>query len=152
VIRSLDSEQPVANISAMDELLVKSTVRSRFNTFLLTIFAVVAMVLSAVGIYGVMSYSVTQRTHEIGVRMALGAQHGDVLKLVVRQGIMMGIVGIIAGLFGAYGLTRLLATLLFGITATDALTFVTVSVGLLLIVLVACLVPARRATKIDPLV
>lgn len=151
IVRALDSEQPVANVSTMENLLAKSTAPSRFNTSLLAVFAIVALILSAVGIYGVMSYSVTQRTHEIGVRMALGAQHRDVIKLVVRQGALLGLVGIAAGLAASFWLTRLLATLLFGVTATDAPTFGAVAAGLLLVVLVACYVPARRAAKVDPL-
>ena len=152
VIRSLDSQQPIANMSTMESLLAKSIARSRFNTLLLAIFAIVALVLSAVGIYGVMSYSVTQRTHEIGLRMALGAQHHDVVKLVVRQGAILGLIGIVAGLAASFGLTRFLATLLFGVKATDGTTFAAVAVGLLIVVLVACYIPARRATKVDPLV
>jgi putative ABC transport system permease protein len=152
VIRSLDSQQPIANMSTMESLLAKSIARSRFNTLLLAIFAIVALVLSAVGIYGVMSYSVTQRTHEIGLRMALGAQHHDVVKLVVRQGAILGLIGIVAGLAASFGLTRFLATLLFGVKATDGTTFAVVAAGLLIVVLVACYIPARRATKVDPLV
>ena len=151
VVRALDSEQPVANVSTMESLLAKSTARSRFNTSLLAVFALVALILSAVGIYGVMSYSVTQRTHEIGVRMALGAQHRDVVKLVVRQGALLGLVGIAVGLMASFALTRLLATLLFGVAATDPPTFGAVASGLLLVVLIACYVPARRAAKVDPL-
>ena len=152
VVRALDGEQPVANVGTMESLLSKSIARSRFNTTLLAVFALVALILSAVGIYGVMSYSVTQRTHEIGVRMALGAQHGDVVKLVVRQGALLGLLGIVAGLAASFALTRLLATLLFGVTATDAPTFGLVAAVLLLVVLIACYVPARRAAKVDPLV
>jgi putative ABC transport system permease protein len=152
VIHNLDPDQPVSEVITMEGLLAKSLARSRFNTTLLTIFALVALVMAAVGIYGVMSYSVLQRTHEIGVRMALGAQERDVLKLVVRQGIILAVIGVVAGLIASFGLTRLIASLLFETTATDATTFAVVAIGLFLITLLACYIPARRATKVDPLV
>jgi putative ABC transport system permease protein len=152
VIRNLDPDQPVGEVITMEGLLAKSLARSRFNTTLLTIFAGVALVMAAVGIYGVMSYSVQQRTHEIGVRMALGAQERDVLKLVVRQGVILALIGVAAGLIASLGLTRLIVSLLFETTATDTTTFAVVAVGLFLITLLACYVPARRATKVDPLV
>ncbi len=152
VIRNLDPEQPIGDVSTMERLLAKSVARSRFNTTLLSIFSLVALVMAAVGIYGVMSYSVLQRTHEIGVRMALGAQHRDVLKLVVQQGIAVGLIGVVVGLLSSYGLTRLIATLLFEVAATDVTTFATVAGGLFLVTLAACFLPARRATKVDPLV
>jgi putative ABC transport system permease protein len=152
VIRNLDQDQPVGEVITMEGLLAKSLARSRFNTTLLTIFAGVALVMAAVGIYGVMSYSVQQRTHEIGVRMALGAQQRDVLKLVVRQGVILAVIGVAAGLIASFGLTRLIANLLFETTATDTPTFAVVAIGLFLITLLACYVPARRATKVDPLV
>src|SRR6202011_6047340 len=113
VIHNLDPEQPVGEVSPMESLLAKSVARSRFNTTLLSVFSIVALVMAAVGIYGVMSYSVLQRTHEIGVRMALGAQHGDVLRLVVKQGVVLGLIGVAAGLIASFGLTRLIVSLLF---------------------------------------
>ena len=152
VIHNLDAEQPVGDMSTMESLLAKSVVRSRFNTTLLMVFSLVALVMAAVGIYGVMSYSVLQRTHEIGVRMALGAQYGDVLRLVVKQGVLLGLIGVAVGLIAAFGLTRLIASLLFEVTATDASTFAAVAAGLFLITLIACYIPARRATKVNPLV
>jgi putative ABC transport system permease protein len=107
--------------------------------------------MAAVGIYGVMSYSVLQRTHEIGVRMALGAQRFDVLKLVVKKGIVLALIGVAAGLAASFALTRLIATLLFEVTATGKATFAAVSIGLFLVTLLACYLPARRATRVDPL-
>jgi putative ABC transport system permease protein len=151
VIRALDAQQPIGEVSTMETLLSTSVARSRFSASLLTVFSFVALVMAAVGIYGVMSYSVLQRTHEIGVRMALGAQHFDVLKLVVRQGVLLGVVGVVLGLAASFALTRLIATLLFEVTATDSATFAAVSVGLFLVTLIACYVPARRATRVDPL-
>jgi ABC-type antimicrobial peptide transport system permease subunit len=119
---------------------------------LLAVFAMLALVLAAVGIYGVISYSVAQRTREVGIRMALGARTIDVIKLVVRDGLKLVLIGVGVGLAGAFGLTRLMTTLLFGVTPTDALTYATVALGLVVVALIACCIPARRATKVDPLV
>jgi len=123
----------------------------RFNTTLLSIFAAVALVLTIIGLYGVMSYSVAQRTNEIGIRMALGAQARDVVGLIVKQGIGMVLTGLALGIFGALILTRLLATLLFGVTTKDPTTFIAISVLLSFVALLACYVPAWRATRVDPL-
>jgi putative ABC transport system permease protein len=136
----------------MEGLLAKSIARSRFNATLLSVLSVVALVMAAVGIYGVMSYSVLQRTHEIGVRMALGAAQRDVLKLVVKQGIILGLIGVMVGLVASFGLTSLMVSLLFEVAATDTSVFAAVAIGLFVITLIACYVPARRATKVDPLV
>jgi len=119
---------------------------------LLAVFAFIALVIAAAGIYGIMAQTVTQRTQEIGVRMALGAQLSDVLKMVLRSGMSLALIGIAIGLAGAYFLTRLMATLLFGVTPTDAFTFASVAVILFVVALIACYIPARRATKVDPLV
>jgi putative ABC transport system permease protein len=152
VIRSLDGEQPVSEVRTMESLLAKSVSRARFNTLLLAVFALVALLLAAVGIFGVMSYSVAQRTHELGIRLALGAQQSDVLKLVLRQGMKFALLGVVIGLGAAFGLTRLMATLLFGVTATDPLTFAGIALLLTSIALLACYLPARRATKVDPMI
>ena len=152
VIQSLDSEQPIADVRTLDSLLAKSIARARFSALLLTVFAGLALILAAIGIYGVISYAVTQRGHEIGVRIALGAQQRDVMSLILRSGIVLTALGILIGLLGAFALTRVMTTLLFGVTPTDAFTFASVSALLLLVALLACYVPARRATKVDPLV
>ena len=151
VIHTLDPQQPIGEVNTMETLLSSSVARARFSASLLTVFSLVALVMAAVGIYGVMAYSVLQRTHEIGVRMALGAQRFDVLKLVVRRGIVLGIAGVAAGLVASFALTRLISTLLFEVTATDTATFVVVSLGLFLVTLAACYLPARRAMRVDPL-
>ena len=152
VIHEIDPEQPIGEVSTMNGLMAKSTARSRFITVLLAVFSIVALVMAAVGIYGVISYSVQQRTHEIGIRMALGAQQRDVRALVVKQGIILGAIGVAAGLIASFSLTRLIASLLFEVTATDTSTFAGVAAGLFIVTLIACYIPARRATKVDPLV
>ena len=151
VIRELDPLQPIGEISTMESLLSTSVARSRFTASLLAVFSIVALVMAAVGIYGVMSYSVLQRTHEIGVRMALGAQRFDVLKLVVSKGVVLALIGVGVGLGASLAATRLLSSMLFEVTTTDAVTFAGVSVGLFVVTLLACYLPARRATRVDPL-
>jgi predicted permease len=151
-VQAIDKDQPISNISTMEELLARSVSQPRFSLLLMGIFAGVALALAAVGIYGVMSYLVAQRTHEIGVRMALGAQVNDVFKLVVKQGMTLTLTGVLVGLIIAIGLTRLLRNLLFDVSATDPLTYIAIAALLILVALAACLVPARRATKVDPLV
>jgi putative ABC transport system permease protein len=148
----IDKEQPVSNISTMEEVLSESVARQRFSMLLLGIFATLALVLAAVGIYGVMSYSVAQRKHEIGLRMALGAQASDVLKMVVGHGLKLVLIGVGIGLVAAFVLTRVMASLLFGISATDPLTFIAISLVLISVALLASYIPARRATKVDPMV
>jgi predicted permease len=148
----VDKDQPVSNIRSMEEVLSESIARQRFSMLLLGIFAAVALVLAAVGIYGVMSYSVTQRRNEIGIRMALGAQKSDVLKLTVGHGLKLVMIGVAFGLAGAFALTRLMSSLLFGVRATDPATFIAISVILVAVALLASYIPARRATKVDPLV
>jgi putative ABC transport system permease protein len=151
-VRALDKDQAVFSITTLEELLGASIAIRRFSMLLLLSFAAVALALAAVGIYGVISYSVTQRTHEIGIRMALGAQTLDVLRLVVSQGLRLVLSGVGAGLVAAFGLTRLLSTLLFEVSATDLLTFGLIALLLTAVALLACLIPARRATKVDPMI
>src|ERR1043166_4985604 len=151
-ILAVDKEQAVFQVTTLDELLGDSILLRRFFMLLLVGFALLALVLAAVGVYGVMSYVVTQRTQEIGIRMALGAQVSDVVRLIVGNGMKLALAGIGLGLVGAFAVTRLLAQLLFGVSTTDAATFAVVSSVLALMVLFACYIPARRATKVDPLV
>jgi len=135
----------------MDEYIASSVAAPRFNTTLLTIFAAVALVLTIVGLYGVMSYAVAQRTNEIGIRLALGAQTKDVLTLVVKQGALLIAIGLVIGLIGAFAAMRVVQSLLFGVTTKDPMTFISAAVVLAVIGLLACYLPARRATKVDPI-
>jgi len=151
-VQELDREQPIAEIATMEDLLTTSLSQSRFSTLLLGIFAGVALLLAAVGLYGVMAYSVAERTHEIGIRVALGAQASDVLRLVVRQGLTLAFAGVAIGLGAALMLTRVMTSLLYGVTATDPLTFTIIPVLLTGVALAASFIPARRATKVDPMV
>ena len=151
-IRSLDKGAPVFNVRTMNDLLATSVAPRRTPMLLLSAFAAAALLLAMIGIYGVTAYYVTQRTQEIGIRMALGAQMSDVLKLVLRGGMTLAAIGIAVGLAGAFALTRWMTSLLFGVKPTDALTFIAVAVCLLVTALLACYLPARRATKVDPLV
>jgi putative ABC transport system permease protein len=151
-VLQLDQEQPISNVATMEQLLAGSLSRSRFITLLLGLFAVIALVLATVGIYGVIAYMVTQRTQEIGMRMALGARPRDVLRLVLGQGTRLTLLGVAIGIVAAFLLTRLMASLLFGISATDPLTFAGVAILLTLVALTACYIPARRAMRVDPIV
>jgi putative ABC transport system permease protein len=151
-IHALDPDQPVADIRTLDQVVAKSIARPRFNTLLLAIFAGVALVLASVGIYGVMNYSATQRTHEVGIRMALGATRADIMRLVVGNGMMLTLTGIVVGLLASWALTRVMATLLFGVTATDLPTFIGVSAVLAAVAFIANYIPARKATRVNPLI
>jgi predicted permease len=151
-IRKVDPEVPASNIKLMEQYLSDSVSPRRFNLWLLTVFAAAALVLATVGIYGVMSYSVTQRTREIGVRMALGAQRSDILRMVVGHGMLLAVAGLAAGLAGALALSRLMGGLLYQVSTTDPATYIVLTFFLLLVTLAACLVPARRAMKVDPMV
>ena len=150
-IRALDANQPVSDVRTMNQVMSEWVARSRFNTLLLGLFAGLATLLSAVGIFGVMNYSVALRTRELGLRLAVGAQPRQVLLLVLKQGLLLTIVGVVLGLAAAFALTRLLSGLLFGVGAVDITTFTTISVLLVLVSLLACYLPARRAMRIDPL-
>jgi putative ABC transport system permease protein len=151
-IRAIDREAPTSNIRTMEQYLAASVEPRRFNLWLLTIFAGAALLLAGTGLYGVISYGVAQRRHEIGVRMALGARASDVLRLVIGQGIRLALAGVALGLLAALALTRLMKNLLFNVSATDPLTFLVIAALLVFVALVACYIPARRATKVDPLV
>ena len=149
-LREIDPDQPIYSIRTMDEIRAESVAGERLNLTLLSLFAGIALVLAIVGIYGVMSYSVTQRTHEIGIRMAIGARPRDVFKMILGQGMKLAIIGVVIGLAGAFALTRLMETMLFGVEPTDKLTFAGISALLITVALLACYLPGRRATKVEP--
>ncbi len=151
-VQALDKDQPIYNVRTMDDVVTNSLGTRRVSMQLFTVFGCAALLLAALGIYGVMAYSVAQRTREIGIRMALGAQKADVLRLVVRQGMTLAIIGVVAGLLGALALTRVIAGLLFNVGATDPVTFVSISLLLVVVALLACYLPARRAAKLDPVI
>ena len=150
-IHEVDKTIPIYNIATMSERIGAQTARNRFTSWLMGIFAAVALLLATVGVYGVMSYAVTRRTQEIGVRMALGAERSQVLLLIVGQGLPLILAGILVGLAASFGLTRLIATLLYGVTPTDAFTFASVTALLVSIALFACWLPALRASRVDAL-
>jgi putative ABC transport system permease protein len=151
-VQALDKDQPIYNVRTYDDVVMNSLGTRRVSMQLFTVFGCAALLLAAVGIYGVMAYSVTQRTQEIGIRMALGAQKSDILRLLVRQGVTLSLIGIVAGLAGAFALTRLIANLLFGVGATDPETFTAISLLLIFVSLIACYFPARRAARLNPTV
>ena len=151
-LRTASGGLPVAHIRSMDQVLVESTARTDFNMTLLTIFAGVALLLAAIGIYGLMAYSVEQRTQEIGIRMALGASGGNVLGMVVRQGMLLAVIGVVIGAGAAFGLTRFMASLLYGVKAWDPLVMISAAAVLSAVALSATYLPARRASRVDPMV
>lgn len=151
-VEELDRDQPISRIRRMEEIVARPLAHERFAMVLLGVFAGLAVTLAAVGIFGVISYSVAQRTQEIGIRVTLGAGHRDVLRLVLEQGMILALLGVAAGLAGAWGLTRFLATLLYGVRPTDPVTLVAVSIILGAVAFVASYIPARRAMKVDPIV
>jgi putative ABC transport system permease protein len=151
-VRDVDPDQPLYHVGTLQQVLSESAAPRRFNMLLLGIFAGIALTLATVGIYGVIAFSVAQRTHEIGIRMALGAKRSDMLGMVVRQGLKLALIGVVIGIVGAFVLTRFLSSLLFGVKPTDPLTFVAVSLILSAVALIACYIPARRAMRVDPMV
>jgi putative ABC transport system permease protein len=151
-VGALDKTLPIFNVKPMERVVAERMSPKRLATFMMAVFALLALVLAGVGIYAVMSYAVSQRTHEIGIRMALGAQARDIFKLIIKQGLTLTLVGLGIGLVGAYGMTRAMAQILYGVTATDPLTFVGISLLLGLVAMLACYVPTRKATKVDPMV
>ena len=149
-VHEVDREQPVLDVVSMDDILVDSVSHQRFNMLLLSAFSGLALLLAAIGIYSVLAYSVRRRMREIGVRMALGAQRGDILRMILGQGTRLALVGTGIGIAVSFGLTRLIANQLFGVTATDPVTFLSVAVLIVLVALAACYIPARRAMRVDP--
>ncbi len=151
-VREIDPDLPVMRVMTMENVVAQSVWQPRLYAILFGVFAVIALLLATVGIYGVMSYTVTTRTREFGLRMALGAHSGHLLRLILGQGMRLAFLGVVVGLLGAFALTRLLKNLLFEVTATDPLTFAVITALLTLVALAACWLPARRATRVDPLV
>ncbi|MGH7870494.1 MAG: FtsX-like permease family protein, partial [Candidatus Dormibacteraceae bacterium] len=151
-VQQLDSELAVANVRTLSQVVDESVAPRRFNTFLLTVFASFALILAFVGLYGVISCFVSERTHEIGIRMALGAERNDVLKLILGQGFRLALTGVAIGIIGALALMRVLSSLLYGVRPTDPLTFAAVSLLLTSSAFLASHIPARRAVKVDPMV
>jgi putative ABC transport system permease protein len=150
-VLAVDNNQPIYDVKTLAQRVSEATAVSRSLTLLFSAFALLALVLGSVGIYGIVSYAVTQRTQEIGIRMAVGARAADILGLILKHGVVLVFSGVVIGIAGALALTRFLASLLFGVTPTDAITFVVVSVLFFLVATVASFIPARRATRVDPL-
>jgi len=149
---NVDKDQPVSNVRTMNQVLSDTVSQEKFQTLLLTLFGGLAVLLACIGLYGLISYAVTNRTNEIGLRLALGARHADVLTLILKQGLVITLVGIVIGLSAAFAVTRILAGMLFEISPTDPVTFFGSAALLFVVAVVACYLPARRATKVDPLV
>jgi putative ABC transport system permease protein len=152
IVSALDSDLPPPEPQTMNQFLAQFRAQPRFRAILLTVFAGLALLLAMVGIYGVVSYSVSQQTHEIGIRMALGAQHTEILRLVLRKGMVLALMGVCIGVAGASGLARFISSLLYGVSLSDPFTFAVVSLILMSVALLASYIPARRATKVDPMV
>jgi putative ABC transport system permease protein len=151
-VLKIDPTQPVSSLKTVERMIHERTSPKRIMTAMMSVFAVIALLLAGVGLYAVMSYAVSQRTHEIGIRLALGARKHDILRLVIAQGLKFTLIGLALGMAGAFALTRIMAPLLYGVTATDPLTFILISLSLTGVALLACWIPARRATNIDPMI
>jgi putative ABC transport system permease protein len=151
-VHEIDKDQTLADVRTLEQIKAESLASDRLQSLLLTVFAVIALLLAAIGIYGVISYSVAQRTHEIGIRAALGATTGDILRLILRSGTLLSGLGLLLGFAGALGLTRLLEALLFGVSSRDPLTIAAVAIILACVAMLACYIPARRASRVDPVV
>ncbi|MGH9693665.1 MAG: FtsX-like permease family protein, partial [Bryobacteraceae bacterium] len=151
-VLAVDGQMPVAQIRTMEQVLAEGISRQNFNMLLLSIFAAIALLLAAIGIYGIMAYSVEQRTQELGIRMALGASRKSMLGLIIRQGMKLAGIGVLAGLAVSFGLARLLSSLLYGVKASDPITFAAVAIILTLVAFLATYIPALRAMKVDPLI
>jgi len=151
-VAALDKTLPIFNLKPMERVISERMSPKRLVTWMMLVFAILALLLAAVGMYAVMSYAVSQRTHEIGIRMALGARPADILKLVVSQGLALTVMGIVIGLAGAFGVTKALSGLLYGVTSTDPPTYIGLSLALGTVALLACYVPTRKATRIDPMI
>jgi ABC-type antimicrobial peptide transport system permease subunit len=151
-LAQIDRDQPISDVRTLDARIGRSLASRRFNTLLLVVFASLALTLAGIGIYGVLAHAVTERAHEIGLRLALGAQRADVLRMIVRQGMSVTAIGIAAGVGAALVLARLMSSLLFGISTADPLTFAAIPLLLAAVALLACYVPARRATRVDPMI
>jgi ABC-type antimicrobial peptide transport system permease subunit len=151
-VMKLDPTQPVSNLKTVERMIHERTSPKRIMAAMMGVFAAIALLLAGVGLYAVMAYAASQRTHEIGVRLALGARSSDIMRLITGQGLKLTLVGLALGMAGAFALTRVMAPLLYGVTPTDPLTFIMISLSLACVALLACWIPARRATKVDPTV